>query len=143
DAADTTVMRPTPSGLVMPVVLVQLAPSLLLIQTWPSMVRRVSVVAATLSTKPWPPVHAIDHTIGDVVYPVARLIGVHDTPALIERNTPLSVPASTIFGSVGSTTIDGMRIESPSRTGSDQLSPPLPDTITPMPVPSNGSPRPT
>src|SRR5262249_13799228 len=122
-------MRPIGTDAVMPVALVQLAPSLLLVQTWPSV---VSFWSGTnwprVSAKLCAPVWAIDQMTGPLARPVAMSTFENDAPEVIERYRPLSVATSTTLGVVASTTICGIMVESPRNTGSDQVSPALLDT---------------
>jgi hypothetical protein len=69
-----------------PVARVQLAPSLLLNHTWPSVVPVVaSCSASSERVKLLPPVQAIDQMKGRPVCPVAMLTGAQLAPASAER----------------------------------------------------------
>src|SRR3954463_15662739 len=63
-------------------------------------------------------------------------------PASTERNTPLFVVARTMLLLSRATAMSVMEVELPRYTGANQVSPPSVDFTRPMPVPSNGSPRP-
>jgi hypothetical protein len=76
------------------------------------------------------------------VRPVGSDTGLNVAPAFTDRNRPRSVVASTNLLSPGATMICVVTCESSRKTGRDQLFPPFVDFTTPMPVPSNGSPRP-
>src|SRR4051812_12911411 len=63
-------------------------------------------------------------------------------PAFVDRYSPSLVAASTTFESDGSTITCSIFVSLPRKTGSDQVLPPSVDFTSPIPVPSNGSPRP-
>jgi len=87
--ADATVMRPTDACAAMPVDCFHVAPSSAEYQTWPLSVSSESATfSPSVSTKPLPPVEAIDHTYGPVARPVLIATLPHDAPELVERYRP-------------------------------------------------------
>ena len=84
----------------------------------------------------------MDQALGASVKPVLMLTALKLAPASTERNTPLFVAASTMLLLPGATMTSAMTVELPRYTGLNQVLPPSVDFTRPMPVPSNGSPRP-
>jgi hypothetical protein len=125
---------------VTPLACVHVAPLSVVTQIWPFVVPVVTLGDASSATaSPLVPVDAIDHTYGASIEPVAIDTTWNDPPPSSDRYRPLFVAANT---TPFCTTTCGMTVESPRNTGDDQLSPPSLDLTRPMPVPSNGSPRP-
>src|SRR3982751_2971332 len=141
--AAATVIRPTPEAAVTPVARVHVAPSLVEYQICPSVVPVVAAeFASSVSTKRCSPAHASDQPYGAPAAPVAIDTGAQVPPLLVERNKPLLVVTRTTLVASGDTMICVVTVESPRKDGADHVAPPSDDLTRPMPVPSNGSPRP-